>query len=144
MRLIEEVELKAAAADQEINLLRTSLHQEKGQVQQLHDLLALKEQEHRWACTGSPHCSAGGCSVLAPLQHQPDEQRRAAEPTVGTAVCSRRSLCRDSSQTQVTSLRRGCKLDTALAFLQTQPWVVTVTCADLQGMACSSLPWSRC
>ncbi|XP_036119922.1 leucine-rich repeat and coiled-coil domain-containing protein 1 isoform X5 [Molossus molossus] len=47
MRLIEEVELKAAAADQEINLLRTSLHQEKEQVQQLHDLLALKEQEHR-------------------------------------------------------------------------------------------------
>lgn len=47
MRLIQEVELKAAAADREINLLRTSLHQEKEQVQQLHELLALKEQEHR-------------------------------------------------------------------------------------------------
>ncbi|XP_014651332.1 PREDICTED: leucine-rich repeat and coiled-coil domain-containing protein 1 isoform X3 [Ceratotherium simum simum] len=47
MRLIQEVELKAAAADTEINLLRTSLHQEKEQVQQLHELLALKEQEHR-------------------------------------------------------------------------------------------------
>ncbi|XP_055459407.1 leucine-rich repeat and coiled-coil domain-containing protein 1 isoform X1 [Psammomys obesus] len=47
MRLIEEVELKAAAADREINLLRNSLHQEKEQVQQLHELLALKEQEHR-------------------------------------------------------------------------------------------------
>ncbi|XP_066234892.1 leucine-rich repeat and coiled-coil domain-containing protein 1 isoform X2 [Saccopteryx leptura] len=47
MRLIQEVELKAAAADQEITLLRTSLQQEKDQVQQLHDLLALKEQEHR-------------------------------------------------------------------------------------------------
>ncbi|XP_045705431.1 leucine-rich repeat and coiled-coil domain-containing protein 1 isoform X2 [Phyllostomus hastatus] len=47
MRLVEEVELKAAAADQEISLLRTSLHQEKEQVQQLHELLALKEQEHR-------------------------------------------------------------------------------------------------
>ncbi|CAK6438664.1 unnamed protein product [Pipistrellus nathusii] len=47
MRLIEEVELKAAAADREITLLRTSLQQEKEQVQQLHDLLALKEQEHR-------------------------------------------------------------------------------------------------
>ncbi|XP_036293251.1 leucine-rich repeat and coiled-coil domain-containing protein 1 isoform X2 [Pipistrellus kuhlii] len=47
MRLIEEVELKAAAADREITLLRTSLQQEKDQVQQLHDLLALKEQEHR-------------------------------------------------------------------------------------------------
>ncbi|XP_036193328.1 leucine-rich repeat and coiled-coil domain-containing protein 1 isoform X3 [Myotis myotis] len=47
MRLIEEVELKAAAADREINLLRTSLQQEKEQVQQLHELLALKEQEHR-------------------------------------------------------------------------------------------------
>ncbi|XP_054450839.1 leucine-rich repeat and coiled-coil domain-containing protein 1 [Pteronotus mesoamericanus] len=47
MRLVEEVELKAAAADREINLLRTSLHQEKEQVQQLHELLELKEQEHR-------------------------------------------------------------------------------------------------
>ncbi|XP_007180208.1 leucine-rich repeat and coiled-coil domain-containing protein 1 isoform X1 [Balaenoptera acutorostrata] len=47
MQLIQEVELKAAAADREINLLRTSLHQEKEQVQQLHELLALKEQEHR-------------------------------------------------------------------------------------------------
>ncbi|XP_070333546.1 leucine-rich repeat and coiled-coil domain-containing protein 1 isoform X3 [Odocoileus virginianus] len=47
MRLIQEVELKAAAADREINLLRSSLHQEKEQVQQLHELLALKEQEHR-------------------------------------------------------------------------------------------------
>ncbi|KAM8785482.1 leucine-rich repeat and coiled-coil domain-containing protein 1 isoform 2-T2 [Rhynchonycteris naso] len=47
MRLIQEVELKAAAADQEITLLRTSLQQEKDQVQQLHDLLVLKEQEHR-------------------------------------------------------------------------------------------------
>ncbi|XP_060055400.1 leucine-rich repeat and coiled-coil domain-containing protein 1 isoform X2 [Erinaceus europaeus] len=47
MRLIQEVELKAAAADREINLLRTSLHQEKEQVQQLHELIAMKEQEHR-------------------------------------------------------------------------------------------------
>ncbi|XP_062935632.1 leucine-rich repeat and coiled-coil domain-containing protein 1 isoform X2 [Cynocephalus volans] len=47
MRLIQEVELKASAADREINLLRTSLHQEKEQVQQLHELLTLKEQEHR-------------------------------------------------------------------------------------------------
>nr|XP_044636261.1 leucine-rich repeat and coiled-coil domain-containing protein 1 isoform X1 [Equus asinus] len=47
MRLIQEVELKATAADREINLLRASLHQEKEQVQQLHELLALKEQEHR-------------------------------------------------------------------------------------------------
>ncbi|XP_048638718.1 leucine-rich repeat and coiled-coil domain-containing protein 1 isoform X5 [Marmota marmota marmota] len=47
IRLLQEVEIKAAAADREINLLRTSLHQEKEQVQQLHELLALKEQEHR-------------------------------------------------------------------------------------------------
>ncbi|KAL6083947.1 hypothetical protein STEG23_012175, partial [Scotinomys teguina] len=47
MRLIQEVELKASAADREINLLRNSLHQEKEQVQQLHELLAMKEQEHR-------------------------------------------------------------------------------------------------
>ncbi|XP_047395864.1 leucine-rich repeat and coiled-coil domain-containing protein 1-like [Sciurus carolinensis] len=47
IRLLQEVEIKAAATDREINLLRTSLHQEKEQVQQLHELLALKEQEHR-------------------------------------------------------------------------------------------------
>uniref|UniRef100_A0A8C0WH17 Leucine-rich repeat and coiled-coil domain-containing protein 1 n=1 Tax=Castor canadensis TaxID=51338 RepID=A0A8C0WH17_CASCN len=47
MRLIQEAELKASAADREISLLQTSLHQEKEQVQQLHQLLALKEQEHR-------------------------------------------------------------------------------------------------
>ncbi|KAM5281792.1 leucine-rich repeat and coiled-coil domain-containing protein 1 isoform 2-T2 [Ctenodactylus gundi] len=47
IRLVQEVEVKAAAADREINLLRTSLHQEKEQVQQLHELLARKEQEHR-------------------------------------------------------------------------------------------------
>lgn len=47
MRLVQEVELKAAAADREISLLRTSLHQEKEQVQQLHELLSLKEEEHR-------------------------------------------------------------------------------------------------
>ncbi|XP_054548125.1 leucine-rich repeat and coiled-coil domain-containing protein 1 isoform X2 [Talpa occidentalis] len=47
MRLIQEVELKAAAADREITLLRTSLHHEKEQVQQFHELLAMKEQEHR-------------------------------------------------------------------------------------------------
>lgn len=47
MRLIQEAELKATAADREISLLRTSLHQEKEQVQQLHELLSLKEEEHR-------------------------------------------------------------------------------------------------
>nr|XP_007999185.2 leucine-rich repeat and coiled-coil domain-containing protein 1 isoform X1 [Chlorocebus sabaeus] len=47
IRLIQEVELKASAADREIHLLRTSLHREREQVQQLHELLALKEQEHR-------------------------------------------------------------------------------------------------
>ncbi|XP_063499441.1 leucine-rich repeat and coiled-coil domain-containing protein 1 isoform X7 [Symphalangus syndactylus] len=47
IRLIQEVELKASAADREIHLLRTSLHREREQVRQLRELLALKEQEHR-------------------------------------------------------------------------------------------------
>ncbi|XP_058131672.1 leucine-rich repeat and coiled-coil domain-containing protein 1 isoform X2 [Dasypus novemcinctus] len=47
MRLFQEVELKASAADKEIDLLRTSLHQEKEKVQQLHEILALKEEGHR-------------------------------------------------------------------------------------------------
>ncbi|XP_006880571.1 PREDICTED: leucine-rich repeat and coiled-coil domain-containing protein 1 [Elephantulus edwardii] len=46
-RLIQEVELKTSAANREINLLRASLHQEKEKMQQLHELFALKEQEHR-------------------------------------------------------------------------------------------------
>ncbi|XP_077023230.1 leucine-rich repeat and coiled-coil domain-containing protein 1 isoform X3 [Tamandua tetradactyla] len=47
MRVIQEAELKASAADKEINLLRTSLHQEKEKVRQLHELFALKEEGHR-------------------------------------------------------------------------------------------------
>ncbi|XP_064240400.1 leucine-rich repeat and coiled-coil domain-containing protein 1 isoform X4 [Aotus nancymaae] len=47
IRLIQEMELKASAADKEIYLLRTSLHQEREQVQQLRELLASKEQAHR-------------------------------------------------------------------------------------------------
>uniref|UniRef100_A0A4X2LF73 Leucine-rich repeat and coiled-coil domain-containing protein 1 n=1 Tax=Vombatus ursinus TaxID=29139 RepID=A0A4X2LF73_VOMUR len=44
---VQEVELKASAAEREIQLLRASLHQQKEKVQQLHELLAVKEQEHR-------------------------------------------------------------------------------------------------
>ncbi|KAF3822583.1 hypothetical protein GH733_007957, partial [Mirounga leonina] len=45
MRLIQEVELKAAAADTEINLLRTSLHQEKEQ-EALAKEVAKEERKH--------------------------------------------------------------------------------------------------
>ncbi|XP_027702783.1 LOW QUALITY PROTEIN: leucine-rich repeat and coiled-coil domain-containing protein 1-like [Vombatus ursinus] len=47
MKRVQEVELKASAAEREIQLLRASLHQQKEKVQQLHELLAVKEQEHR-------------------------------------------------------------------------------------------------
>ncbi|XP_036621053.1 LOW QUALITY PROTEIN: leucine-rich repeat and coiled-coil domain-containing protein 1-like [Trichosurus vulpecula] len=47
MKRIQEVELKASASEREIQLLRASLHQQKEKVQQLHELLAMKEQEHR-------------------------------------------------------------------------------------------------
>ncbi|XP_043834371.1 leucine-rich repeat and coiled-coil domain-containing protein 1 [Dromiciops gliroides] len=44
---VQEVELKASAAEREIQLLRAFLRQQKEKVQQLHELLAVKEQEHR-------------------------------------------------------------------------------------------------
>ncbi|XP_068956300.1 LOW QUALITY PROTEIN: leucine-rich repeat and coiled-coil domain-containing protein 1 [Petaurus breviceps papuanus] len=47
MKRVQEIELKASAAEREIHLLRASLHQQKEKVQQLHELLAMKEQEHR-------------------------------------------------------------------------------------------------
>ncbi|XP_072461089.1 leucine-rich repeat and coiled-coil domain-containing protein 1 isoform X2 [Notamacropus eugenii] len=47
MKRVQEVELKASAAEREIQLLRASLHQQKEKVQQLHELLTMKEQEHR-------------------------------------------------------------------------------------------------
>ncbi|XP_023351719.2 leucine-rich repeat and coiled-coil domain-containing protein 1 isoform X1 [Sarcophilus harrisii] len=47
VKRVQEIELKASAAEREIQLLRASLHQQKEKVQQLHELLAMKEQEHR-------------------------------------------------------------------------------------------------
>ncbi|XP_038246017.1 leucine-rich repeat and coiled-coil domain-containing protein 1 isoform X2 [Dermochelys coriacea] len=47
MKRIQEAELKASATEREVQLLRVSLRQQKEKVQQLHELLMLKEQEHR-------------------------------------------------------------------------------------------------
>ncbi|XP_074062954.1 leucine-rich repeat and coiled-coil domain-containing protein 1 isoform X2 [Macrotis lagotis] len=47
VKRVQKVELKASAAEREIQLLRTSFHQQKEKIQQLHELLAMKEQEHR-------------------------------------------------------------------------------------------------
>uniref|UniRef100_A0A8C8RMG6 Leucine-rich repeat and coiled-coil domain-containing protein 1 n=1 Tax=Pelusios castaneus TaxID=367368 RepID=A0A8C8RMG6_9SAUR len=47
MKRIQEAELKASAAEREVQLLRVSLRQQKEKVQQLHELLTLREQEHR-------------------------------------------------------------------------------------------------
>ncbi|KAM9164869.1 leucine-rich repeat and coiled-coil domain-containing protein 1 isoform 2-T4 [Pangshura tecta] len=44
---IQEAELKASATEREVQLLRVSLRQQKEKVHQLHELLMLKEQEHR-------------------------------------------------------------------------------------------------
>uniref|UniRef100_A0A8C3XNI0 Leucine-rich repeat and coiled-coil domain-containing protein 1 n=1 Tax=Chelydra serpentina TaxID=8475 RepID=A0A8C3XNI0_CHESE len=44
---IQEAERKASATEREVQLLRVSLRQQKEKVQQLHELLMLKEQEHR-------------------------------------------------------------------------------------------------
>uniref|UniRef100_A0A8C0GXP8 Leucine-rich repeat and coiled-coil domain-containing protein 1 n=1 Tax=Chelonoidis abingdonii TaxID=106734 RepID=A0A8C0GXP8_CHEAB len=44
---IQEAELKASATEREVQLLKVSLRQQKEKVHQLHELLMLKEQEHR-------------------------------------------------------------------------------------------------
>lgn len=55
------MERKAAAADREVSSLTAALHQEKERVQQLHELLTLKEQQHRYcACPGARGLSSRG------------------------------------------------------------------------------------
>ncbi|XP_060099536.1 leucine-rich repeat and coiled-coil domain-containing protein 1 isoform X2 [Heteronotia binoei] len=47
MKRIQAAELKASAAEREVQLLRVSLRQQKEKMEQLHEVLALREQEHR-------------------------------------------------------------------------------------------------
>ncbi|XP_019405453.1 PREDICTED: leucine-rich repeat and coiled-coil domain-containing protein 1 isoform X1 [Crocodylus porosus] len=47
MKRIQEIELKASANEREVQLLRIALRQQKEKVQQSHELLSLREQEHR-------------------------------------------------------------------------------------------------
>ncbi|XP_075776565.1 leucine-rich repeat and coiled-coil domain-containing protein 1 isoform X3 [Pelodiscus sinensis] len=47
MKRIQEAELKASATEREVQLLRLSLRQQKEKVQHLHELLMLRDQEHR-------------------------------------------------------------------------------------------------
>ncbi|XP_032079117.1 leucine-rich repeat and coiled-coil domain-containing protein 1 isoform X2 [Thamnophis elegans] len=47
MKRIQTAELKASAAEREVQLLRISLQQQKEKVEQVHELLRLREQEHR-------------------------------------------------------------------------------------------------
>lgn len=48
MKQVQEAELKASANEREVQLLRISLRQQKEKVKQLHELLILREQEHRY------------------------------------------------------------------------------------------------
>ncbi|XP_015744327.1 leucine-rich repeat and coiled-coil domain-containing protein 1 [Python bivittatus] len=47
MKRIQTAELKASAAEREVQLLRISLQQQKEKVEQVHELLMLREREHR-------------------------------------------------------------------------------------------------
>ncbi|XP_028919051.1 leucine-rich repeat and coiled-coil domain-containing protein 1 isoform X3 [Ornithorhynchus anatinus] len=47
MKRVQELELKTSATERELQILRVSLRQQKEKVQQLHEILALKEQQHR-------------------------------------------------------------------------------------------------
>uniref|UniRef100_A0A8D0HBT2 Leucine-rich repeat and coiled-coil domain-containing protein 1 n=1 Tax=Sphenodon punctatus TaxID=8508 RepID=A0A8D0HBT2_SPHPU len=47
MKRVQDAELKASAAEREVQLLRISVRQQKEKIQQVHELLMLREQEHR-------------------------------------------------------------------------------------------------
>ncbi|XP_066480968.1 leucine-rich repeat and coiled-coil domain-containing protein 1 [Tiliqua scincoides] len=47
MKQIQAAELKASAAEREVQLLRISLRQQKEKMEQVHELFMLREQEHR-------------------------------------------------------------------------------------------------
>ncbi|XP_015280956.1 PREDICTED: leucine-rich repeat and coiled-coil domain-containing protein 1 [Gekko japonicus] len=47
MKQIQAAELKASAAEREVQLLRVSLRQQKEKMEQVHEVLTLREQEHR-------------------------------------------------------------------------------------------------
>ncbi|XP_064409848.1 leucine-rich repeat and coiled-coil domain-containing protein 1 isoform X3 [Latimeria chalumnae] len=47
MKRIQDAELKSSAAQREVELLRVSVRQQKEKVQQLHEILTSKEQQHR-------------------------------------------------------------------------------------------------
>ncbi|XP_026546982.1 leucine-rich repeat and coiled-coil domain-containing protein 1 isoform X1 [Notechis scutatus] len=47
VKRIQTAELKASAAEREVQLLRICLQQQKEKVEQVHELLTLREQEHR-------------------------------------------------------------------------------------------------
>nr|XP_020663762.1 leucine-rich repeat and coiled-coil domain-containing protein 1 [Pogona vitticeps] len=47
MKQIQAAELKASAAEREVQLLRISLRQQKQKMEQVHELLTLREREHR-------------------------------------------------------------------------------------------------
>ncbi|XP_026561663.1 leucine-rich repeat and coiled-coil domain-containing protein 1-like [Pseudonaja textilis] len=52
MKRIQTAELKASAAEREVQLLRICLQQQKEKVEQVHELLTLREQEHRGVGAG--------------------------------------------------------------------------------------------
>lgn len=59
MKRSKELENRAAALKREVEILRASLRQQKDKVQQLHELLASREQVHRYMMTPTAvndHC----------------------------------------------------------------------------------------
>lgn len=48
IKRIQAAELKASAAEREVQLLRVSLRQQKEKMEQVHEVLTLREQEHRY------------------------------------------------------------------------------------------------
>lgn len=54
MKQIQAAELKASAAEREVQLLRISLRQQKEKIEQVHELFMLREQEHRYIPSANP------------------------------------------------------------------------------------------
>lgn len=54
MKRIQAAELKASASEREVQLLRVSLRQQKDKMEQVHELLMLRDQEHRYVPFNNP------------------------------------------------------------------------------------------
>ncbi|XP_067835632.1 leucine-rich repeat and coiled-coil domain-containing protein 1 isoform X2 [Heptranchias perlo] len=79
MKQIQEAELKASAAQREVELLQISLRQQKEKVQQLQELLACREQAHRKEVESRVTLSGPEFQVALSREVAKEEERHAQQ-----------------------------------------------------------------